>query len=1831
MEGVMEKTFAPITLIIEGTPSKAGPAPLPPELRQIIGQPRLQEAYDLQPALRGAAVAEIPVQAKVDDLIELHLKGDLRLLMTVADYRAQFGDQASRGLPEAGVVRIGAALPGKSRERGLFQWVVKGLQLIGIDLTEKAAAKLAAYVDSKKGLEGLYACSLSSETFPLSPGSSPVPREGGGRQDGSAITPSADPLLVFIHGTMSSTEGSFGGLWSERRDVLQRLAQRYNGRCYAFEHKTFTESPITNALALATALPDGARLHLVSHSRGGMVGELLCRASRTDNLGVPQPAFDDTDFNLFSAANLQVTRGELLQLADLLKKKQLNVERFVRVACPARGTTLASGRLDRYLSVLNMGISALVQLEWVKDVVWFVAAVAKERTDPQVMPGLEAMMPGSATVRLLNRSGVTLNTDLRVIAGDYDGDGILGTVADWASEGFYGSENDVVVNTPSMYGGAERLGKNQVPRGWFFHAQGAQVYHFSYFKQPLTAGQLANGLLQEDARSAGFQPLSQAPHRDDPIARGVIFDYVREGWGDPLERKSPSADGSKPIVILVPGIMGTHLKVAGKRVWIEFGKIAEGEFSRLTEDASGVETDGVLKMTYLALGNYLSSSHEVLYYPYDWRLSLHGKGKEFADYMDQVLKGARTNKRPVRILAHSMGGLLVRMAAVLSGEKREGNGWWESFRAQTGNRLVMAGTPNGGSWTVPYVLTGRDSVIGMLTTVDLRHDKRDILKIASGFEGFLEMLPPDDADWCFQPETWLSWQGADGAAWPVPEAASLAKSRETRKDLDDFDFDREKDLVRYVAGCADETPSGVRVSDGRLVFDGSPLGDGRVLWATGIPTGIKTWYVGAKHGDLLNCEKAFKGLSEIVSIGETTLLPTAPPAQRGEGAKAGEMTEKMIPFYPDEAMLQRAALGGEMIPARDRGAETGARAFRVAVCHGDLAAGKYPVAVGHYVGDTISGTEAVLDCRLAGLMKRRHTLGIYPGPEGSSEIFTRELKKRSFTALVVGLGQVGDLTPALLTSGFTGALLKFATSPAARRGSPEQQNGFAISTILIGSGAGWGLGVRESVRALIEGAVRANTLLAELGGDPVYLAELEFLEVFEDRALQALLAVRELASLGALGNIDYDTVLRPGGGGRCRAMSEESPDWWQRIKVEVNDQDEMKFTTLTGLARVEETVLPTQRALVDRMVEQAVTQSTLSQDDMAAIYNLVSPLALKERAPDQGDILMLVDEKAARYPWEMMHIGVGDRKIALALRAGMVRQLTVKEFRQRPARAYQSLALVVAEPQLPEDSELPQLPGAREEGEGVAAALETHGYAVTRQVGSEAIKIVSALFARSYRILHLAGHGVYDYPLAPVQTPCGARPRTVTGMVLDWPRQAVEGAKEPVFLTAVEVKQMSVVPELVFINCCFLGRTDVNDPAAPASQDRNLFAASLATSFIGLGVRAVVAAGWAVNDRAAKAFASRFYETFLSGSSFGEAVSAARKAAHDEGPEYNTWAAYQCYGDPAYRLDGQQSQRRGKFFLAPREAVYELWAIRDRKRGDDGRQLDAAALLQELQQAERLISHEWMTRYGEIRSALGSAYAGLGQFDRALQHYQAATTCSDGVCTLKDLDQLANCRARAAEQRVRSGAISKEDGRSEINAVIEQLEARSAEWGEITERSAITASAYKLLLMLDPNSKKETDRILAGMATWYRKAAHLEGDIDPYPALNWIFVQLLETSRQPKQDSAEIERLRDDLNKAAQAGKLLNKRDPGFWHGVHEIDADLYRMLLDEMTGVAVKDLAVNLDRLCQRYFELADTFGTSRMMASVAKQVRFIASNLPKSLAEMKAALEEMAAKLAA
>ena len=52
-------------------------------------------------------------------------------------------------------------------------------------------------------------------------------------------------------------------------------------------------------------------------------------------------------------------------------------------------------------------------------------------------------------------------------------------------------------------------------------------------------------------------------------------------------------------------------------------------------------------------------------------------------------------------------------------------------------------------------------------------------------------------------------------------------------------------------------------------------------------------------------------------------------------------------------------------------------------------------------------------------------------------------------------------------------------------------------------------------------------------------------------------------------------------------------------------------------------------------------------------------------------------------------------------------------------------------------------------------------------------------------------------------------------------------------------------------------------------------------------------------------FAETFYRE-MRDQTFGDAVHGARKKIFDEFPQVNTWGAFQCYGDPAYKLKARR-------------------------------------------------------------------------------------------------------------------------------------------------------------------------------------------------------------------------------------------------------------------------------------------------------------------------------------
>ena len=399
----------------------------------------------------------------------------------------------------------------------------------------------------------------------------------------------------------------------------------------------------------------------------------------------------------------------LRELRDLLDKQKYYVSRFVRVACPARGTTLASGRLDKYLSVI---LNVLETIPGLRESVLFdtfaslLAAVVKKRTDPEELPGLEAMMPESALVRLINRPDVRTGANLRVLGGDIEGTGFWGRLKTFVTDLYYREDHDLVVNTPAMFGGIERANK---VRYWV--DTGGRVNHFNYFSNADTANRLVKALVDETAPQ----------FHDVVMPLGAITE-------DDYRKRAPIP---QPVVFVLPGTMGSTLNVDGNRVWIDRLHLGRGGMEQLRAGASKIRPESLVESGYRDLVRHLAASHEVVPFPYDGRLPLGDSAATLRKAIEARLDMLKGTDQPLRILAHSMGGLVVR--TMLASD--EGQKTWKRMCEHPGARFVMLGTPNGGSHAIGAMLMGRDSLVKQLALLDFRHDYAQLLALIAEYDG----------------------------------------------------------------------------------------------------------------------------------------------------------------------------------------------------------------------------------------------------------------------------------------------------------------------------------------------------------------------------------------------------------------------------------------------------------------------------------------------------------------------------------------------------------------------------------------------------------------------------------------------------------------------------------------------------------------------------------------------------------------------------------------------------------------------------------------------------------------------------------------------------------------------------------------------------------------------------------------------------------------------------------------------------------------------------------------------------------------------------------------
>ena len=909
-----------------------------------------------------------------------------------------------------------------------------------------------------------------------------------------------------------------------------------------------------------------------------------------------------------------------------------------------------------------------------------------------------------------------------------------------------------------------------------------------------------------------------------------------------------------------------------------------------------------------------------------------------------------------------------------------------------------------------------------------------------------------------------------------------------------------------------------------------------------------------------------------------------------------------------------------------------ATALAVRVVNGNLAYIDEPLFIGHYASMALSGAEAVVDAQIGGTMARALALqaGHYPEALGTHLAFENlqhdpqrpDAPPKPAAVMVVGLGTEGLLTEQGLSRSVRQAVLDWlqrhherplaagraqptaaaasddtAAAPGAVVGQPAR-----IAATLIGSG-GIGVSPGASARAIVQAVLEANRRSRRAGWAPV--GELRLVELYLDRASEAWRELQLLAEAppGEAEAFALAPLIEAGSGAKRRPLdSSYRGANYDLVRIFGRGQDTIEYAMDSRRARSEVRTQSTQRGLVRALVREAATHHQTDRRLGNTLFKLLVPPDIEPYLLGQTRLILDMAPAVASLPWEMLDARVpaaqDPQHEPWAVRTGLLRKLQVTVDRprgQRDSRADDGV-LVVGDPRLPAHLASRQLPGALKEAQAVEARLQTVAGIDRRRVvtllQADVQAITNTLLAHEWRVVHIAGHGEWNGRQG--------------GVLLSQPGT---------YLGPKEVRAMRAAPELVFINCCHLADLGSADPVQDAQVQQFApgdLAQGVAAELIKAGVRCVVAAGWAVDDEAACRFAETFYDQLARGRRFGDAVTEARRRTYQherqrhlqaggapDHPIGNTWAAYQCYGDPDWRLvrsdeattpDTPDAQARYAQVSSAPALVLALESLAiDARWGPQAARSDAAgaarcrAVLADVTAlAERF--GETMGHIGAVAEAFGLAFDEAGDSGEAIRWYGRATHARDGTASFKALEAWGNLRSRRAFEQAREGGA--EQARvwlAEAEAGLQTLHAQSR-LRDNDEVHCLVGSAHKRLALIHELAGSPPDVVAACLAamqaayeTGLARAEAPRGN-RLYPLANLVALDVRQAlgPDSPRQRQARA-RLADRFAQLAEALRAPPGHDPqGEWGRLGLIELALKRAIVaadPQAWGQALDDL----------------------------------------------------------
>lgn len=1705
----------------------------------------LDKAYTVLNPTRGD-VPEQSIEVDDDTIVELAFEDDTVWMGDSETIRTLFPEGLTRSADEDELY-LPDEIESETQERGVFKKIALKLVKVFVkkkiiqpkmrEMAHKLENKQLAFPGEdyeKVGAGVLARCSPEIELSPLEFDNS-----------GKAKIKTGSPYLLLLHGTASSTQNSFGDLrdskaWLDLFDENSTSKKFDKENILAFQHRSLTASPLENILDLVKSLPKGIELHLLSQSRGGLLAELLarCCADPEDQ----SVGFDDAEIALLLKSERDKDLNTIKEISAAIKDKNIQVRSMVRVAGPANGTTLASKRLNIYLNVtfnlIGLAVGHVGNPIYVAFKEFVMAAVAcKDNVD--VLPGLEAMNPESPFIKALNNqnSGIKIGFPLLVVGGSAELSVSFKALVVLLGKFFFRGDNDLVVDTESMKWGSPRV-DDQV--GVYIEGSG-KIDHFKYFCTPATLKAIIAGL----SAVPGTIPI-EFILRSKSKKRGIVGiehgSYIKD-----------TVSGEKPILILIPGIMGSNIGESGddpddkdKLVWINYLRFFTGNLEKLDlkkDKENGLSATSLIKTSYKNLGERLSNTYDVVTFQFDWRKPLRDATAIFDKKVSQLLD----KKQPIKIVAHSMGGVLVRDFMVYHEET------WKKLNGSVGFRGVFLGSPLGGSFRIPYVLFGHDSIIKLLGKIDIKHSTKELLQIFCDFPGILNLLPIDQGgvyDFSDR-KLWENLRAAHGDnTWPIPSKESLKEFGEHQKAIWAAEKQIDFSNFTYIAGQSGKksfTVSNLEIEDGKLVFYATNEGDESVTWASGIPKSMRdkksVYYANVTHGALSKDKALFRGIEDLLIFGETKRLQNSLPTSRGD-------EKEFVPVQPEIFDISEENLVATLLGiSEEEELWYNEKPISVVVTHGDLKYAQYPVLAGHFDQDVILNAEAAIDKQLGGELSRLYSLGLYPGEIGSNQIVLNESNSAFKGGIIIGLGTQGELSGYYLINSVEKGVARYLTIKKDQESDGEvdadlQLNG--ISVIAIANNYG-GLSTDNSIRAIISGVQRANRNVHKTYNGVIKgIEEIEIVELYNDRALSILKTIQRLNEENQK---DYNINFKGNGlkyslGKQIRVPFDYSSDWWTRINVshfidhqeELGPMEKLRMSITTNGASEKVESIPSSDQTLDILLKQMTVDNQFSPEIATAMFELLVPLAFKEELKRLNNINWVLDPSSAAYPWEMLLDAVDSTPLCINI--GMVRQLATGNSRGKIAKVTESTALVIGDPIL--GGYMPQLPGAKQEALAVSDLLRKEDYDIVSLVDAKSADILLGMFSKNHKIIHLAGHGVFRHG-----------DRKSTGMVIG----------NNTFLTPGQIAGMSSSAELIFVNCCYLGQMD--NEAELMSQQSNKFAANIGTQLINNGARAVIVAGWAVDDAAALEFSMEFYKNMFKGYGFGESVKRARVFIYQStrSKKTNTWGAFQCYGDPFYKLVEKSGGSADESNLCVEELEIELENLLEMMSANE---FDLEYVSKRVEKIHQL-SEDRNRSNSRIKELIAGIYGGIMNYDKACSSYQKLFEQEKSGYSVKAFEQYCNIRAKYAIQQSALRKIKKNEAVAKINKVISDLQDMNRLLGETRERISLLGSTYKRRLQLSIGEGGLDMEALDKAMEAYQLASEKCSNSDPYPLCNWLALYQLKVWQEGKsvKRKAEVNAGITALHKlSGEAVKHLSPNED-YWSISHFASMTLTDFMLD--------------------------------------------------------------------